>query len=167
MIHEFSTAKDWQESEIRAFAWHQHTNKCAVAWKDNTIKIFISGRYLFFCFCPWFQGKTLIFLFSSSSLSLFIFMYFSWQYHCPLDACAQYFIAIFVFVSILLLSFPLKLVISQLFYSFTLHKFQLWHLSYCKFPSHRSVWFPYIFLNAGLGTVTVFFWYWFQVFIIQ
>ncbi|XP_041479263.1 LOW QUALITY PROTEIN: aladin-like [Lytechinus variegatus] len=43
MINEFSAAKDWEESEIRAFAWHQHTNKCAVAWKDNTVKIFISG----------------------------------------------------------------------------------------------------------------------------
>ncbi|XP_072179131.1 aladin-like [Diadema setosum] len=43
MIQEFSRGRDWRESEIRAFAWHQHTNKCAVAWRDNTIKIFTSG----------------------------------------------------------------------------------------------------------------------------
>ena len=44
MVAEFSLARDWRESEIRAFAWHQHAAKCAVAWKDNTIKIFTSGR---------------------------------------------------------------------------------------------------------------------------
>ncbi|PIK53858.1 putative aladin [Apostichopus japonicus] len=38
LISEYSVVRDWDDSEIRAFAWHPHTNKCAVAWQNDSIK---------------------------------------------------------------------------------------------------------------------------------
>ncbi|XP_038044503.1 aladin-like isoform X2 [Patiria miniata] len=39
----FSLTCNWEESAIRAFAWHPHTNKCAVAWKDDAIRVFTAN----------------------------------------------------------------------------------------------------------------------------
>ncbi|XP_071947583.1 aladin-like isoform X2 [Antedon mediterranea] len=43
MISEFTSIRNWKKSEICAFAWHPHTPKCAIALKDNSVKIF-SGK---------------------------------------------------------------------------------------------------------------------------
>lgn len=40
LLSEFSRVRDWEESEIRAFAWHPHTSKCAVAWENDSVKIY-------------------------------------------------------------------------------------------------------------------------------
>ncbi|XP_033104095.1 aladin-like [Anneissia japonica] len=42
MISEFTSIRHWQRSEICALAWHPHTPKCAVALKDNSVKIFVA-----------------------------------------------------------------------------------------------------------------------------
>ncbi|XP_070565032.1 aladin-like [Ptychodera flava] len=39
MVDVFSSTKDWYESPIRAFAWHPHTTKMAIACRDDSIRI--------------------------------------------------------------------------------------------------------------------------------
>ncbi|XP_033639313.1 aladin-like [Asterias rubens] len=43
MVSVFSPTRDWQDSAIRALAWHPHTNKCAVAWKDDVVRVFTAN----------------------------------------------------------------------------------------------------------------------------
>ncbi|KAM3871910.1 aladin [Diretmus argenteus] len=40
MIAEFSQVLNWSDCAVRAFAWHPHTDKCAVALLDDSIKIY-------------------------------------------------------------------------------------------------------------------------------
>lgn len=42
MIAEFSQVLDWSDCTVRAFAWHPHTDKFAVALLDDSIKIYNS-----------------------------------------------------------------------------------------------------------------------------
>ncbi|XP_075757715.1 aladin isoform X1 [Pelodiscus sinensis] len=44
MIAEFSQAVDWAGCSIRAFAWHPHTSKFAVALLDDSIRVYNSSR---------------------------------------------------------------------------------------------------------------------------
>ncbi|XP_072775761.1 aladin isoform X1 [Taeniopygia guttata] len=44
MIAAFSQAVDWAGCTIRAFAWHPHTNKFAVALLDDSIRVYNSSR---------------------------------------------------------------------------------------------------------------------------
>ncbi|OWK50249.1 Aladin [Lonchura striata] len=43
MIAAFSQAVDWASCTIRAFAWHPHTNKFAVALLDDSIRVYNSS----------------------------------------------------------------------------------------------------------------------------
>ncbi|XP_038020271.1 aladin isoform X6 [Motacilla alba alba] len=43
MIAAFSQAVDWASCTIRAFAWHPHTNKFAVALLDDSIRVYNSN----------------------------------------------------------------------------------------------------------------------------
>ncbi|XP_038020268.1 aladin isoform X4 [Motacilla alba alba] len=45
MIAAFSQAVDWASCTIRAFAWHPHTNKFAVALLDDSIRVYNSNRW--------------------------------------------------------------------------------------------------------------------------
>uniref|UniRef100_A0A8C8EQ42 Aladin seven-bladed propeller domain-containing protein n=1 Tax=Oncorhynchus tshawytscha TaxID=74940 RepID=A0A8C8EQ42_ONCTS len=40
MTAEFSQVLDWSDCAVRSFAWHPHTQKCAVALSDDSIKIY-------------------------------------------------------------------------------------------------------------------------------
>ncbi|CAH2224751.1 aladin isoform X2 [Pelobates cultripes] len=40
---EFSQALDWAGCSLRAFAWHPHTNKFALALLDDSIRVYTSG----------------------------------------------------------------------------------------------------------------------------
>ncbi|KAJ8016295.1 hypothetical protein DPEC_G00005710 [Dallia pectoralis] len=40
MTAEFSQVLDWSDCAVRGFAWHPHTQKCAVALLDDSIKIY-------------------------------------------------------------------------------------------------------------------------------
>ncbi|XP_036843850.1 aladin isoform X5 [Oncorhynchus mykiss] len=40
MTAEFSQVLDWSDCAVRGFAWHPHTQKCAVALSDDSIKIY-------------------------------------------------------------------------------------------------------------------------------
>ncbi|XP_063076448.1 aladin isoform X2 [Engraulis encrasicolus] len=42
MVAEFSQVLDWSEGTVRAFAWHPHTEKFAVALLDDSIRIYNS-----------------------------------------------------------------------------------------------------------------------------
>ncbi|XP_030921170.1 aladin [Geospiza fortis] len=44
MIAAFSQAVDWAGCTVRAFAWHPHTNKFAVALLDDSIRVYNSNR---------------------------------------------------------------------------------------------------------------------------
>uniref|UniRef100_A0A674IEX3 Aladin WD repeat nucleoporin n=1 Tax=Terrapene triunguis TaxID=2587831 RepID=A0A674IEX3_9SAUR len=44
MIAEFSQAVDWAGCSIRAFAWHPHTSKFAVALLDDSIRVYNTNR---------------------------------------------------------------------------------------------------------------------------
>ncbi|XP_044299192.1 aladin isoform X3 [Varanus komodoensis] len=44
MISKFSQAMDWAGCSIRAFAWHPHTSKFAVALLDDSIRVYNSNR---------------------------------------------------------------------------------------------------------------------------
>ncbi|XP_032569476.1 aladin isoform X2 [Chiroxiphia lanceolata] len=44
MIAAFSQAVDWAGCPVRAFAWHPHTNKFAVALLDDSIRVYNSNR---------------------------------------------------------------------------------------------------------------------------
>ncbi|XP_028943386.1 aladin-like, partial [Antrostomus carolinensis] len=44
MIAAFSQAVDWAGCTIRAFAWHPHTSKFAVALLDDSIRVYNSNR---------------------------------------------------------------------------------------------------------------------------
>ncbi|XP_013779615.1 aladin-like [Limulus polyphemus] len=43
LIAQFCPVLDWHHGTIRAFAWHPHTPKCAVALRDDSVRIFASG----------------------------------------------------------------------------------------------------------------------------
>ncbi|XP_016160940.1 PREDICTED: aladin [Ficedula albicollis] len=47
MIAAFSQAVDWAGCTVRAFAWHPHTNKFAVALLDDSIRVYNSSRWGF------------------------------------------------------------------------------------------------------------------------
>ncbi|XP_023860849.1 aladin [Salvelinus sp. IW2-2015] len=40
MTAEFSQVLDWSDCAVRSFAWHPHTQKCAVSLLDDSIKIY-------------------------------------------------------------------------------------------------------------------------------
>ncbi|XP_053312167.1 aladin [Spea bombifrons] len=42
---EFSQADDWAGCSLRAFAWHPHTNKFALALLDDSIRVYTSGSH--------------------------------------------------------------------------------------------------------------------------
>ncbi|XP_022099900.1 aladin-like isoform X2 [Acanthaster planci] len=46
IVSQFSQTCSWEESAIRALAWHPHTNKCAVAWNDDVVRIFTANSDL-------------------------------------------------------------------------------------------------------------------------
>lgn len=39
MISVFSVVSSWETSPIRAFAWHPHVAKFAIAWQDDSVKV--------------------------------------------------------------------------------------------------------------------------------
>jgi hypothetical protein len=39
MIQAFSEVRDWQRSTVRFLSWHPHTDKFAVAFRDDTIRV--------------------------------------------------------------------------------------------------------------------------------
>ncbi|XP_069762231.1 aladin isoform X2 [Narcine bancroftii] len=44
LLSEFTQVTNWKECTLRAFAWHPHTNKCALAVVDDSIRIYKSKR---------------------------------------------------------------------------------------------------------------------------
>jgi len=46
LIEEFSTQTDWKQGKIRAFAWHPHVIKFAIALHDDSVKILIANNRL-------------------------------------------------------------------------------------------------------------------------
>ncbi|XP_072104687.1 aladin [Mobula birostris] len=43
LLAQFTQVTDWKEGCLRAFAWHPHTNKCALALLDDSIRIYRGG----------------------------------------------------------------------------------------------------------------------------
>ncbi|KAJ7375821.1 hypothetical protein OS493_038606 [Desmophyllum pertusum] len=40
MINVFSVVSSWNNSPIRAFAWHPHVAKFVMAWQDDSVKVY-------------------------------------------------------------------------------------------------------------------------------
>ncbi|XP_013399135.1 aladin [Lingula anatina] len=43
MIAEFSSSSDWRHGPIRAFSWHPHTAKFALALRDDSVRVYTTG----------------------------------------------------------------------------------------------------------------------------